>query len=890
MNKFLQIALFFLLVFPAKSSHIVGGDIYYDYIGNNQYRIFISVFRDCLSNGADFDSPLPLGIFNSNNVLVQSINVPYTGKTNVPVTFNNPCVIPPSNICTENSIYTTVVTLPPTPLGYRVAYVRCCRGPNINNLVNPEDTGLTLTVNIPGVANNAYQNSSPRFNAYPPMLLCNNDDLYFNHSATDPDGDQLVYSLSTPFRGGTPNDPMPTPTPTPPYSPISWAGGFSQAQPLGPGSSIAIDPVTGILTASPNLTGRFVVGIRVDEYRSGVLISSMTRDFIFRVFNCNITMQAILPLETALPSYTGYCRGNLNVQFVNNSYGGTNYLWDFGDPTTTSDVSTSFAPSYNYPDTGKYVAMLVVNPGWPCTDTAYIEINLYNELNADITHTDSICLLNNQFDFIASSDGPAGATNYNWNFGANATPSTLSGINASTHFITEGQHQVILTTTFAVCEVKDTVIVYVIPQPVADFDMPSNYECDGLEVSFINNTQNALNHFWNFGVNGATSTQGSPTFEFPAGGTYTVNYYASSSPACVDSMQAIIHVNEKLEVSFTQSPNQCIGNNLFDFTGQVEGPPHATFHYTFSSGTDNPTVFGTDVLGLTFSSPGIHTVTLTGQFDNCIETYSSQVFVYSEPTIGFGMQDGLQCTPFLAQFTNYSTADSEMFFTWDFGDGNTSNEAHPNHLYTESGQFPVTLSVATAEGCVDTLHLTQVDLININPKPTADFITDKTETDICHPVVQFTNTSQGAVSYYYNFDDGYSFSAEENPSHYFYLSGDHYVYLIATSEKGCTDTAYQKIYVEPFSVFLPNTFTPNSDEFNPVFEAKMWLEPFEWELRIYNRWGEEIFASLDHQAAWDGTYKGEIVPFGLYSYTLRYRPCSMEDHTIVKSGHINVIR
>jgi gliding motility-associated-like protein len=890
MKQLFRILVFSLLIFPVKGSHIVGGDIYYDYLGNNQYRIYISVFRDCLSNGADFDSPLPLGIFmNSNNALVQSINVPYTGKTNVPVTFNNPCVVPPSNICTENSIYTTIVTLPPTPDGYRIAYVRCCRGPNINNLVYPEDTGLTLTVNIPGVANNAYQNSSPRFNNYPPMLLCNNDDLVFNHSATDPDGDQLVYSLSTPYRGGTTNNPMPTPTPAPPYSPVTWSGGFSQLQPLGPGSSISINSSTGILTADPNLTGRFVVGIRVDEYRDGVLISSMTRDFIFRVFNCNITMQAILPLETSLPSYTGYCKGNLNVQFVNNSYGGTNYLWDFGDPTTTDDVSTVFAPSYNYSDTGKYVAMLVVNPGWPCTDTAYMEINLYNALNADITHTDSVCLLNNQFDFSATSDGPPG-TQYNWSFGANSTSSAVSGTNASTHFTTEGQHQVILTTTFAVCEVKDTVTVYVIPQPVASFEMPSNYECDGLEVSFVNNTQNAFNHFWNFGVNEVTSTERSPTFEFPAGGTYTVNYYASSSPECVDSMQVIIHVNEKLAVSFSQSPDQCIGSNVFDFVGEVEGPVDATYYYTFGSGTNNPTVPGTDVLGLSFNSPGTHTVTLTGQFDNCIETYTSQVFVYSEPTIGFGMQDGLQCVPFLAQFTNYSTADSDMFFEWDFGDGHTSNEIHPNHLYTEHGQFPVTLHVATAEGCIDTLFMTRVDLIDINPKPIAAFITNKTETDICHPVVQFTNTSQGAVNYYYDFDDGYAFSEEENPGHYFYLRGDHYVYMIATSEKGCTDTVHQKIYVEPFSVFIPNTFTPNADEFNSVFRPKMWLEPFEWELRIYNRWGEQIFTSFDYQAVWDGTYNGQIVPFGLYSYTLKYRPCSMEDHIIVKNGHINVIR
>src|SRR5690606_27527147 len=151
----------------------VGGDIYYDYLGNNQYRIWVSVYRDCLSNGAAFDSPLHLGIFRkSNNTRYTDLELPYTGSQNVPVTFNNPCVTPPTNICTENSLYSIVVTLPPIPGGYRVSYQRCCRGPNINNLINPDDTGLTLTTDIPTSDNSFYQNSSARFNDYPPMLLC----------------------------------------------------------------------------------------------------------------------------------------------------------------------------------------------------------------------------------------------------------------------------------------------------------------------------------------------------------------------------------------------------------------------------------------------------------------------------------------------------------------------------------------------------------------------------------------------------------------------------------------------------------------------------------------------------------------------------------------------
>jgi gliding motility-associated-like protein len=879
-----------MVAFQSRASHIVGGEMYYDYLGNNQYRIFINVFRDCLSSGADFDSPLPLGIFRaSNNTSVQNIDVPYTGKTNVPVTFNNPCVIPPTNICTENSLYSTVVTLPPIPGGYRVAYVRCCRGPNINNLVNPDETGLTLTVNIPGIENNAYQNSSPRFLNYPPMLLCNNDALNFNHSATEPDGDQLVYSLATPFRGGTTTNPMPTPTPAPPYAPVTWAPGFSQGQPLGPGSTLAINNSTGMLTGLPNLTGRFVVGIRVDEYRNGTLISSTVRDFIFRVFNCNITMQAILPTQEQLPGFTGFCTDNLTIHFANNSYGGTNYKWDFGDPTTTSDVSNQFAPSYTYPDTGKYIATLVVNPGWPCTDTAHIEINLYKKLNSSIQFVDSLCFLNNNYEFNAVTDGPTGTT-LSWNFGSSATPTSATGPQANTHFNSAGNKTVILTSKYKVCEAKDTVIAHVLPQPHAQIATPANYECDGLEVHFVNSTQNATNHFWDFGVNGATSNQQSPTYEFPAGGTYVVNYKAWSTAACVDSMQLTIHVNEKLEVSFTQSPDQCITGNSFDFVGTVAGPPHATYHYVFGSGVQPSTQQGSTLTGIHFDTPGTHSVTLVGQFDQCVKQAASTVFIYKEPTIGFGIEPGLQCEPFAAHFINYSSADSPMYYEWDFGDGFTSTEEHPIHVYTTAGNYPVTLKVLTEEGCIDTLYLSQVDLINVNPTPKAQFLVDKLETDICHPLIRFTNLSTDAATYHYFFDDGMAFSTATHPEHYYLTSGDHYVRLIAVSDKGCRDTTMQKIYVEPFSIFIPNTFTPDEDEFNPVFQAKMVLEPSEWNMTIYDRGGEIIFESNDYTATWDGTYKGQYVQTGLYHYIVRYKPCGNELNTVYTSGHVNVLR
>ena len=77
--RYLIAILIVLNLFSGRSSHIVGGEIYYDYLGNNNYKFYISVYRDCLSSGASFDNPLSLGLFNSNNQLIQNVQIPFSG-------------------------------------------------------------------------------------------------------------------------------------------------------------------------------------------------------------------------------------------------------------------------------------------------------------------------------------------------------------------------------------------------------------------------------------------------------------------------------------------------------------------------------------------------------------------------------------------------------------------------------------------------------------------------------------------------------------------------------------------------------------------------------------------------------------------------------------------
>lgn len=893
----MRIILFLFIILTSaglKASHIVGGEIYYDYLGNNNYRFFISVYRDCLSDGAEFDNPLSLGVFNGSS-LIQDIQVPFSGSSVVPPVFNNPCVTPPTNICTEHSLYTTVITLPPSANGYTVSYQRCCRGPSINNLNNPDDTGFTLSCFVPSGSNNNHINSSPRFIDYPPLLLCNNDDLIFDHSATDPDGDQLIYSLALPFSGASSFNPAPSPPPGPPYANVQWSNGFSTLNPLGPGASISIDPNTGILTASPNLQGRFVVGIEVQELRNGVVINRTLRDFIFRVFNCQIQLESILPEQEDLPDFISYCQG-LNVNFVNNSYGGTNYAWDFGVPGADTDVSSAFAPSFTYPVDGIYTVSLVVNPGWPCTDTAYMEVNVNNEINVSFTSNDSICIFNNSFDFIGSTNGPNG-TALSWDFGTSANIETANGtVVNDVEFSTTGFSPISIFANYGVCETEFIDSIYIFPEPVAEIILPDNFECGGLEIDFGNNSLESFIYGWDFGVLGTNSDVSSefePTYNFSVPGTYTVTLTAGSSDNCIDTTELSITVNEPLIVDFTSQDSMCVTDNAFDFMGLVSGPPGSIYTWDFGDLASVTSSNNVNELGVNFVTIGSLPITLTGTFNECIESTTHDIYIYQEPEINFFLENinDLQCTPFVAQFQDLSFAETGITYAWDFGNGQTSNEQNPSTTYYDEGAYPITLNISTSAGCARDLSLTLFDLIEVHPNPTAGFSVTPEVTDICNSTVQFFDESELAVNYYYFFDDSTFNSNESNPTHLYYFGGTHRPTQVVITEFGCTDSTSRELFIEPFSLFAPNTFTPDGNQFNNNFLPVVNLHVEEWKMEIFNRWGEIVYTSNDINIGWDGTNKeGAMSQDGTYVWKVTYVSCAPINREEIVNGTVNLLR
>jgi len=528
--------IFLSLNFNSFASHIVGGEMFYTCLGGNQYEITLKLYRDCLSDGAQFDSPLPITIFNGNNVNIGGFDINYPGSANLDVNFNNnPCVSVPSDICVEEAIYTKIVTLPPSTTGYTLAYQRCCRGPDVSNLVAPEDQGLTLTVTIPTDAI-ATCNSSPRFTNYPPLLLCANEELVFDHSATEPDGDVIEYEICAPNQGGTSSNPAPNPVPSPPYNLVVWGSGASTPNPFVNGA-IAINSTTGLLTASPQLPGLYAVGICAKEYRNGTLISTTTRDFLFRVLNCEIDLAASITPQVDLPTFVSYCQG-LTVDFANESFGGTSWHWDFGVPATSADESSLFEPSYTYPGPGTYTVTLVVSQSAGCSDTTEQDFIINDELTADFDPPAAQCIIDNSFDFVGGGTLPTGST-FSWDFGNGAIPNSSTDQNPTNIvFSQSGTIPITYSTHFETCLESVTKDIFIYREPIINFTILDELKCAPYTGHFINQSvaDSPIYSNWTFGDGTPNSTDTHPFHTYENAGIYDVSLTIMTDIGCIDTL------------------------------------------------------------------------------------------------------------------------------------------------------------------------------------------------------------------------------------------------------------------------------------------------------------------------------------------------------------------
>jgi gliding motility-associated-like protein len=257
--------------------------------------------------------------------------------------------------------------------------------------------------------------------------------------------------------------------------------------------------------------------------------------------------------------------------------------------------------------------------------------------------------------------------------------------------------------------------------------------------------------------------------------------------------------------------------------------------------------------------------------------------------INFGIADELKCVPYTAHFANLSTATTPIYSLWDLGDGTISTDTHPVHVYDQVGVYDVSLTIWTDAGCIDTLTMDRPNLIEVFPRPTSIFSVTPPEANEYEADFFFTDGSIDAVESWFYFADG-SFTPYDSVWHNYAEPGVYLPWQIVYNEFGCSDRSYGQITVTPvIPLMVPNAFTPNGDANNNIFQPVLY-EDQEYELYIFNRWGEQVHYSKAVNANWDGSYRGVEAPDGVYVWKLIYRSFDDDEIPIVVTGHVTLLR
>jgi gliding motility-associated-like protein len=268
------------------------------------------------------------------------------------------------------------------------------------------------------------------------------------------------------------------------------------------------------------------------------------------------------------------------------------------------------------------------------------------------------------------------------------------------------------------------------------------------------------------------------------------------------------------------------------------------------------------------------------------------VSISPSPNPGFSYSDSIGCGLLDVVFTA-DVYNPSWNYQWTFGNGATTQQlGQVGYQYATNGCYDVSLSVTNPQGCTTTE--TYFDVMCVYDSPVAVAGADPTEVTTLEPLVEFSNNSENATSYAWNFGDGtYGFGFE--PIHLFPAEpADYVVSLVAMNEVGCTDTAYVSIHVEENLIYyVPNSFTPNDDEKNQVFLPiiSQGFKPGTYLLRIFNRWGELVFESKDPYTGWGGDYGPNHTncQSGTYTWVLNFQVLqTQEDKEFV--GHVNLIK
>jgi gliding motility-associated-like protein len=592
-----------------------------------------------------------------------------------------------------------------------------------------------------------------------------------------------------------------------------------------------------------------------------------------------------------------YCAGgNATLTGTPNGVGYT-FSWD---APAASGFSTIYNPAVAPVTTTTYT--LTVTDQFGCFGSDQVLVTV-NPLPVLVTTDPSPTCSPNTIDITAAAvtAGSTGGGSLTYWPTASATGTQLaspSAINASGTYYIE-------TTTAANCTDIDSVIVVINPLPVSDGGTDLTI-CTGSSGSIGAASVAGYTYSWSpvTGLNNASISN--PTVSLinsttlPVTTNYTVTT-TNSTTLCTSTDVVVVTVNPVATANAGSTQYVCSGSTLTlsgAVGGAATGGTWSGGGGTFSPGNTALNAVYTPTAAEYAADSVILTLTTNDPAGPCSFASSSvTLHFYPKPIVNFTVNDPNGCPTHCAQFTDLSTisgGDNIATWDWNFGDNTAdSTVQNPSHCFPITGFYDVTLTATSNHNCVSTF--TQVHMVEVYTKPTAEFTPTPNPASVLEPVVTLNNgSSSDVITWNYQFGDGDSISPFTPSPVHTYPSAEPATFtatLIVSNSNGCKDTVSHEVEIGPeFTFYIPNAFTPNGDGVNDYFFGQgIGIE--EYDIYIFDRWGNMIYHGDNIYASkWDGRANHGTDPAqqDVYVWKVRLTDVFRKKHTYI--GTVTIVR
>ncbi|WKZ65442.1 MAG: PKD domain-containing protein [Flavobacteriales bacterium] len=438
----------------------------------------------------------------------------------------------------------------------------------------------------------------------------------------------------------------------------------------------------------------------------------------------------------------------------------------------------------------------------------------------------------------------------------------------------------------------EEVIIH--PVPVASFmsDDACQYDTvlytDASTIGWNSGVDVIDTWVWHFG-DGLDDVGPAPSHAWQGWGAYTDTLIVTSAFGCADTATRSLVIHPAPVNSMVVDPN-CFGQSTT--MSSTSSTPQGGIADTQWSMDSGPATYSGTTAVHTFSSAGFFPITLQTVSDQgCTTLLTDTLEIWPLPQVSFVPTDTVLCVNDPLVLTDVSTIPepyTNNSWLWSINGTVTGEGPTLTHSFNAAGVYTIGLVVTSGNGCQDSLTIS--DLITVHPLPIAGFYPSPNRTGILSPEIQVVDTAQLAVEWAYDMGDG-SYSTEQEPLHTYATFGTYLIQQIVTSIHGCLDTAYQEVVIDPdLLIYVPNSFTPDGDGINDSFLPS--LDGFavrDYNLTIWNRWGELIYETEQASDAWDGTRGGSPVQDGVYIWQIDLRAEGFVGAKRMR-GHVTILR